>query len=173
MRFSPQVAVATLAFALILGGCAGSRSGYIYRATTDNCNCEEYQINDGKNKIHYRFRAHYKMDHGIVTTVEIEFINRSDDTLSLDPVVVRIASRNISYRYNNKFIPLPLLVILPGESENVILTGTDTSQQDDWNKIAGEQLTITLQGLRLGESELSRREVVFVPENPRLAAPGR
>lgn len=156
---------------MIVSGCANLRPGYVYRASTDDCNCEEFRVNDERNRIEYRFTARYRMDNGVVTTIEVNFKNRSDDTLFLDPGVVKISSRNVSYHYNNKFIPLPLLIILPGASDNVIMTGTDVSHKDDWNKIAGEQLTITLKGLKLGQNVLPTEAVVFVPENPKLSTP--
>ena len=153
----------------IWSGCAGS--GYAYRAVTDNCNCDEFRAKDERNNIEYRFRARYRMDHGIVTTIEIGFMNKSNDTLFLDPGVVKISSRNIDYRYNNKFIPLPILILPPGSSDDVIMTGTDTSEDDDWNKIAGEQLKITIKGLRLGFNTLGQQSVVFIPVNPKLGVP--
>ena len=153
---------------LLISGCSALRSTYSYRAITDDCRCEEFKLNDKQHKIDYRFRAHYKMDGGIVTTIEIEFINHSRDTLFFDLTVVKISSRNITYRYNDKFLPLPHSVILPSHADVVTMSGNDLTQQDDWNKIAGEQLTVTLKGLRLGERVLSEQTVTFVPENPKM-----
>ncbi len=149
-------------------GCSGSLSSYAYRALTDDCDCEEYIITDKPYDVEYRFRAGYKMEKGVVTTIRIEFRNGSKDTLFLDPGVVKISSRNISYQYNNKFLPLPHLVIPPSGSDNVVLTGSDITQEDAWNKIAGERLTITIKSMRLGNKTLSQRAVVFVPVNPKL-----
>ncbi len=154
----------------MLGGCGSQSLTYTYRAVTDDCQCEEYRTTDRQYHVEYRFRARYAMNHGVVTTIEVEFINQSEDTLFLDPGVVRISSRNVPYRYNDKFIPLPHLIIGPSQSENVVMTGTDISQKDDWNKIAGEQLTVTLKGIRLGLISLPERSVTFIPENPKLKA---
>lgn len=153
---------------VLISGCAALRSTYSYRAVTDNCNCEEFIFNDKHQKIEYHFRARYKMDGGVVTNIEVEFSNHSRDTLFLDLAAVKISSLNISYRYNDKFIPLPHIIILPSRSDVVTMTGNDTAGQDDWNKIAGEQLTITLKGLRLGEQLLPEQAITFVPENPKM-----
>lgn len=108
------------------------------------------------------------MEHGVTTTISVYFINLSDDTLFLDPGVVKISSRNITYLYNDKFIPLPHLIIPPSRSDSVVMTGADMSQNDDWNKIAGEQLVVTLKGIRLGLTPLPQQSVTFIPENPKL-----
>ncbi len=152
----------------MLPGCGSQSLMYSYRAATENCQCEEFRTTDRQYNIEYRFRARYAMNHGVVTTIEVEFLNHSDDTLFLDPGVVRISSRNVQYRYNDKFIPLPHLIIPPSRSDNVVMTGSDISQKDDWNKIAGEQLTVTLKGIRLGLTSLAEKSVTFIPENPKL-----
>ena len=152
----------------MIAGCASTSSTFFYRVATDNCNCEEYRISDKEHKIDYLFRARYKMQRGIITTIEVEFTNRSRDTLFLDQGTVKISSRNVPYQYNDKFVPLPHTMILPSRSDVVIMTGSDVSGIDDWNKIAGEQLTLTLQGMRLGERALPQQLVTFIPTNPKL-----
>jgi len=152
----------------LIEGCTVTQPGYIYRVTTDNCNCDEYHVTDKEHRIEYRFSASYKMDHGIITTVNIEFFNNSRDTLFLDQGMVRISSKNIAYRYNNKFIPLPFITIPPGDHDHVDMTGTDVAQTDDWHKIAGEQLSVTLRSIRHGNGILPERTVVFVPVNPKI-----
>lgn len=148
-------------------GCGSMGSSlYHYRVVTNGCQCEEYRIQDGKVK--YLFRAHYKMYNDIVTNIEIEFTNVSDDTLSLEVGSVKVSSRNIAYQYNNRFVPLPSLRITPHSSDIVKLSGTDIAEEDDWHKIAGEQLTVTIKGVKLGGNELSEQHIVFVPENPKL-----
>ena len=165
---------------LALAGCgstrpAGSspptpsaRETYTYRAVNDNCNCEEYRTQDRDRGIGYKFRASYKMNHGIITTIEIEFINDSHDTLFLETGTARVSSRNIAYQYNNKHVPLPHLVVAPSRSETVKMEGSDISGKDDWNKIAGEQIVLTLQGIRLSDRKVAAQHVTFVPENPML-----
>jgi hypothetical protein len=108
------------------------------------------------------------MDKGIITTIEINFVNHSRDTLFFDLAAVKISSKNITYRYNDKFVPLPHLIILPSRSDLVTMSGNDITQRDDWNKIAGEQMAVTLKGLRLGEQILPEQTVTFIPENPKM-----
>lgn len=146
-------------------GCATSAS-YPYLALTDNCRCEEFRIRD--NKVEYLFRARYSMRDGIVSDVDIEFTNNSEDTLSLDVASVKISSRNVSYQYNDKFIPLPSITVAPHRSETVQGSGKDVAAAEDWHKIAGERLTVTVRGMRLGEKELKQQQVEFVPENPKM-----
>lgn len=153
---------------LVIGGCATFTSTYSYRALNEDCNCEEYQTQDKDRKITYHFRAHYNMHGGVNTTIEIEITNNGDDTLFLDAGSAKISSRNISYQYNNKLVPLPHLFIEPSHSDVVRMVGSDISGTDDWNKIAGEQLTLTLQGMRSGNRPVAAQHVTFVPTNPRL-----
>src|SRR5260221_4339908 len=135
----------------IVSGCATTVPlPYSYRIATDQCNCEDFHKTDRKHKVDFHFRAHYVMNHGIITTIGIKVVNRSRDPLLLDQGIVKISSRNVAYQYNDKFIPLPHLVIVPSASDTLALRGSDLSGEDDWNKIAGEQLTLTLQGVRLG-----------------------
>ena len=153
---------------VLLSGCAVMPSIYSYRILNDDCNCREYRLTDKEHKIQYLFRAEYKMHHGVVTKIEIELDNRSRDTLDLSLGTVKVTSKNISYQYNDKFLPLPHIEIPPHDSEVVELNGGDTSGSDDWNKIAGEQLTVTLQGIRLGEKILPQLNITLRPENPNV-----
>jgi len=160
-------AVLPLFFGLcVLLGAGCAPSSYHYFAVNDNCNCEEYRTEG--NGIKYAFRANYRMEGGILTGIEIEIHNETRDTLSLDLATVRIYSRNISYQYNNKFLPLSPLKISPGKSEIVRLAGKEVSGTDDWHEIAGERLTVTIRGLALGGRLIGQQEVEFVPENPKL-----
>ena len=160
----------TISLAIIAGGCSASRT-YSYRIITNDCNCEEFRARDRSNKIEYLFRAHYRMQGGIITNIEVEIFNHNRDTLFLDQGSAILSSRNMNYQYNNKMIPLPHLVIEPLRSDVVAMNGSDISGDEDWNKIAGEQLTLTLRGIRLGVKTLSQQTVTFVPENPKLNIP--
>lgn len=151
---------------LLEPGCTSPVVYYPYRIANDQCNCREYRTRDGG--VEYRFRAHYSMHNGLVTRIEIQLFNHSRDTLSLDMGSVRVSSLNVSYQYNNKFVPLPQIVVLPRDSSTVDLSGRDVSGSDDWLLVAGEKLTLTTKGLRLGERELKAQEITFIPENPKL-----
>ncbi len=108
------------------------------------------------------------MEEGFITSIKIGFENRSADTLFLDPGTVMVSSKNIDYQYNNKSLPLPDMTILPGDSEDLELDGKEVTSSPTWRKIAGEQLTLTLKGMRLGETVLGTQKITFVPENPLL-----
>jgi hypothetical protein len=167
MRRVTGVVFWTVCGVLLLGGCASYRDTYRYLASTDDSRCETFHLRDGAAE--YLFRASYRMNDGVLTTIDITFINRSaHDTLSTDLGSVRVSSRNIPYQYNDRFLPLPALTILPKRSDHVTLNGRDISGHDDWTKIAGERLTVSVKGLRLGGTMLGERAVEFVPENPRL-----
>ena len=160
---------------ILLAGCCSlvcwecaTVPSYDYRAISDGCNCTEFRTSDRRNGVEYLFRGSYSMHDGILTTIDIRFTNHSDDTLSLELGSVRVSSRNIDYQYNNRFLPLPALAIPPRSSETVHLTGKSVQREDNWNQIAGEQLTVTLQGLRIQERVLPATAVVFIPENPKL-----
>jgi hypothetical protein len=144
------------------------RSTFGYLVRNEDCNCQEYSTADRKFPVNYRFEASYRMEGGFVTSIRVRFENRSRDTLFLDPGAVMVSSKNIDYQYNNRFIPLPDMVILPGDSEDLDLDGKEVTSSPTWRKIAGEQLTLTLKGLRLGQTTLEKQVVTFVPENPML-----
>ncbi len=141
---------------------------YTYRVVTDNCNCEVYKIVDSKNTLEYRFRARYTMDAGIHTNIEIEVDNNSNDTLFFDHGTAKVSSRNVAYQFNDRFIPLPDLTIPPKKSDVVKLAGKERTDENDWHKIAGEQMTITIRGLLLGAAEVKSQSATFVPENPMI-----
>jgi hypothetical protein len=141
---------------------------YVYRISNENCNCEEYRIADTKSGILYLFHATYKMQTGILTSIEVEISNNTPDTLTFDRGAIKVSSRNVKYQYNNKFLPLPWDPVLPGNTETRKLTGKEVTEQNDWHKVAGEQLTVTIKGLYLGSQELKSQAVTFVPENPNL-----
>ncbi|HLF14366.1 MAG TPA: hypothetical protein VI932_05715 [Bacteroidota bacterium] len=142
-----------------------------YLIQNENCKCPEFSSSDRTYPVSYRFEASYRMQEGFFTSIRIRIDNRSADTLFLDPGAVMVSSKNIDYQYNNKFIPLPDMVIPPGDSEDLNLDGKEVTTSPTWRKIAGEQLTLTLKGLRLGEKILGTQAITFVPENPLLKEP--
>lgn len=147
------------------------RSTFSYLIQNEDCRCREYSTSDRKFPVRYRFEASYRMEQGFITTIRVSFDNRSADTLFLDPGSLMVASKNIEYQYNNKFIPLPDLVVPPGDSEEINLDGKEVTSTPSWRRIAGEQMTLTLKGMRLGEKILGTQAVTFVPENPLLKDP--
>ncbi|MFI5251465.1 MAG: hypothetical protein ACHQQQ_03440 [Bacteroidota bacterium] len=177
MRFTTIIASFLL---VILWGCSPTirtsssdrspgAATYDYFAVNDNCNCEEFTTTVPGKEIKYTFRANYSVETTIITYIEIQFHNNSRRVMELDPGVVKITSKNISYEYNDKFLPLPKITIHPHSKEQILLTGKDIrTSPNEWNKIAGEQLQIILKGMRLGEEDLPQQEVTFVPVNPQI-----
>lgn len=145
-----------------------SYRSYTYLAVTNECHCEKFEITDRQSGVGYRFHATYKMYNGIITDIEIEIKNNAKDTLFLEHATAKVTSRNVPYMYNDKFLPLPVMSIPPGASNVVNLSGKDRTGENDWHKIAGEQLIVTIQGLRVGENEIAAQSVTFIPENPMM-----
>lgn len=139
-----------------------------YLVQNEDCRCEEYSAADKKFPVRYTFKATYRMESGFITSVRISFKNHGRDTLFLDPGSVMVSSKNINYQFNNKFLPLPDIAVAPGGSDDLDLDGKEVTESPTWKKIAGEQLTLTLKGMRLGENVLGTQVVTFVPENPMM-----
>ena len=141
-------------FFIFWAGCSNS---YPYLFLTDNCRCETYAYRDAQRQFEILFKAEYTVDERVVTTVEIEFRNNSKDTLSLQQGFIKGTSRNISYQYNSKWVPLPYEVIPPQESFTAIFRGGDTQVvPDPWQKIAGERTVLEIKGLLLGKKNYSQ-----------------
>jgi len=111
------------------------------------------------------------VDEGIATRVEIDIRNGSTDTLDLSLAYVRISSRNVPYRYNDKFLAVTIPSVGPGRAERLTLEGEaeNLPTEDPWRAIAGEEVTITLKGLRMGGRSLKPQVIRMVPHNPKLA----
>jgi hypothetical protein len=87
----------------------------------------------------------------------------------LDQGSAMVSSKTVKYDYNGMFVPLPQLTVEPGKREQITLTGTDAKPNDkEWNKIAGEELTLTIKDIQLGGKTIAQQSVTFVPENPEL-----
>ena len=85
---------------------------------------------------------------------------------------VRIASRNIPYKMNNKSLPVGILSIPPNEEKLLVLNGEveSLSTEDPWRAIAGEELTVTLKGMKRGVRTVAPQVIRFVPHNPKLSS---
>ncbi len=169
-RFPPPVETSRSA-ETVPENAPSPRTTFGYLIQNENCRCQEYFTSDRKYPIHYRFEASYRMEEGFITSIRVTFDNRSADTLFLDPGSLMVASKNIEYQYNNKFIPLPDLIVPPGDAEEINLDGKEVTSAPSWRKIAGEQMTLTLKGMRLGDKILGTQAITFVPENPLLKDP--
>lgn len=166
----------------MLGGCASSvrtpesaepaASDMIpYNAMNENCACEEYKVSDPKRPVHYTFSAGYTIEETITTRILIAVRNETDDTLDMSMGSIKVASRNVPFRYNNKFVPVTINAVPPHEERTLTLVGSPVKadKKDPWLYIAGEELVLTLRGLRLEGRRLVEQTVRFVPHNPKLA----
>jgi hypothetical protein len=137
--------------------------------TNRDCNCSTYTVNDKENQITYVFTATYSLDDNMLTTITMKVMNRSDKVLSFNLAHVRVSSERFDYRYNNKFVPFNPLTISPGEEQEIQLVGqAEVKDSDEWLRIAGEKMVVTIRGIRLGDKELQIEDLEFVPVNPKL-----
>jgi len=160
---------------LFLGGCSSvvntpTTDAYPYRAMNDDCSCELFTTADPKVPVRYEFSASYRVDKSIITEIKVVVHNGSSDTLDMSLGSIRVASRNVPYRYNNKYVPVTIAAVPPHEERTLTLVGSGMGEEsaDPWLHIAGERLVLTIRGLRLRAKELATQTVQFVPSNPRL-----
>jgi len=161
---------------LVMAGCAHSvyRSGvaHPYRIANDGCDCEHFVTVDSAARIICEFTGTYRVDEGVTTKIMVTIRNENRDTLDLSLSSVKIASRNLTYRYNDKFLPMGITAVLPGERQTVTLVGDAPSRgaADPWLSIAGEELVLTIRGMRIQGNLLATQVIRFVPTNPRLTS---
>lgn len=163
-------AVACL-WVMILAGCGTSRGPYPYLIVNDNCNCQFYRLLDEKVNVTYSFNAAYSMNGSVSTRITMLIQNNNADTLDLSVAYVRVSSRNIPYRYNGKSLPVTVANIPPGQQRTLTLMGEveEPGESDPWLAIAGEELVVTIEGVRIGERQIAAQTVQFVPHNPKLS----
>lgn len=161
---------AVFCFALVFGGCGASV--YPYRATDDGCSCELFRVTDEQFGVVYSFSAAYSLRDAMNTRVAISVQNRGVDTLDLSLAYIKITSRNIPYQYNDKFLPVAVPDVPPGETRVLNLDGeVDMSGlPDPWIAIAGEELVVTLKGIQANGKQIPAQVVHFVPMNPKLSS---
>lgn len=155
--------------------CAACVQTYPYRIVNEQCNCVQYRSQDPHRAVRYTFTAEYSVNSAIASKIEVIISNDTRDTLDLTYAYVKVSSKNVPYRYNDKFLPVHVPAVLPLSSQTLTLAGESRSSDDGdpWLSVAGEELVVTLKGLRFGESELTQQVVRFVPENPRLSVQRR
>jgi hypothetical protein len=157
-------------FVVVLAGCSSFNATYPYRVENGDCDCQRYFTMDSRWKVSYAFSAEYSVDEKIVTRIVVDITNETADTLDLSLAHVKINSRNVPYRFNGKFVPLNVQLVLPGGRQTLTLIGEALPRDtgDPWFKMSGEQLVLTLKGMRLKDRKLAQQVVTFVPYNPRL-----
>ena len=153
-----------------LTGCGPSI--YPYRVTNDDCRCQVFRISDARANVLYSFSGVYSVDDGIVTKISVAIKNNNADTLDLSVAYVKIVSRNVPYRYNNKFLPITIGNIPPGGQRILTLEGEvgELGMDDPWLAIAGEELVASIQGMRIAGKTIAPQTVRFVPHNPKLSS---
>jgi hypothetical protein len=172
----PLPAVACVALALLAAdGCSGLKGseesgGDIYLATTNNCNCSVYVWQDPHSRVRYEVKAKYAIADEFSTRIELGVRNEGNADVNLDDAYFRIDSRNVPFRYNNMMLPLSGgKTIGPRSEQTFDLVGTAKAQVPSlWHLVAGEQLTLTVTGLRIGGKQLDQFVVTFIPRNPKL-----
>lgn len=159
-----------VAFLILFAGCGVSVGVYPYRVMNDDCSCEQFRVADKRASVTYTFSAVYSLDSAMKTRITVSVQNNDPDTLDLSLAYVKIVSRNIPYRYNGRYLPVTVTSIPPGEHRTLSLAGeADHLQQaDPWLAIAGEELVVTLKGMRIKGKPLSMQTIRFVPKNPKL-----
>jgi len=162
--------VSFLILSLVLYSCASTHT-YNFLVTNRECNCSEYSITDKKNGITYKFTASYSLEDEMLTTITMTVRNGSSKVLSFDQARVKVSSKRFPYRYNDKFVPFTAIELRPGETRAITLVGrAEITARPGWHRIAGEEMTVTIRGVRLGDNELSLEELHFVPVNPKLGS---
>ncbi len=145
------------------------RSTYPYLVTTENCNCERYVFKDRKHNVEIEVEATYHVGERVTSTVEITFHNQSKTTLSLQQAHVKGTSTNVRYQFNDRYQPLPYVILASGKSYTMLFEGSDTELIDEpWHKIAGERITLELKGLMMGLEVLNPIIITMIPVNPKL-----
>lgn len=170
-----KAAVAMVVLGIVLGGCSSvvktpTTDMYPYRAMNNNCSCERFTSADPKVPVRYEFSAAYRVDNKITTEITVVVHNGTSDTLDMSLGAIRVSSRNVQYRYNHKFVPVTIAAVPPNEERTLTLVGSSTAERstDPWLPIAGEEMTLTLKGLRLRGRELATQTIQFVPLNPKF-----
>lgn len=143
-----------------------------YRVTNDECDCTRYVTADSAARIVCEFAGTYQVGVGITTSLSVTIGNQSPDTLDLSLSSVKIASRNLAYRYNDKFLPMSIAFVAPGDRQTVKLIGEAQVREgtDPWLLLAGEELVLTIKGMRIQGRLLAPQVVRFIPTNPKFTS---
>ena len=163
-----RIIFSSILASLLLISCASTHT-FDFLVKNRDCNCSKYVVTDKENKITYEFTATYSLENDMLTTITLKVENGSQKVLSFDQGRVRVSSKRFGYQYNDKFVPFSPLKIRPGEEHEITLVGrAAVKEKDEWHLIAGETMTVTIRGIRLGDNEVQIEDVQFVPINPKL-----
>ena len=155
-----------LGVALLLSSC---RSSYPYLVVTDNCNCERFTYRDERGRFEIDVAARYEVKDRIISTIELEFRNKSRMALSLRQAYIKGTSSNIQYPFNDRFQPMPYVLIPAGGHYSMTFTGADAQGTDNpWLKVAGEKIVLEIRGLTVGGKTILPIVLTLVPYNPKI-----
>ncbi|MCX6134701.1 MAG: hypothetical protein NTU47_12880 [Ignavibacteriales bacterium] len=144
-------------------------STYPYIVTTDECNCERFVYKDERGRFEIDLSAHYVITDRFNSTIGFVFRNKSLDPLNLQQAYLKGTSVNVRYPFNDRFQPMPYVVVSPGSSYTMTLQGSDTETTGNpWLKIAGETIVIEIKGMLLGPRPLAPIVLALKPYNPKL-----
>jgi hypothetical protein len=156
--------------ALVVVLFSSCTSTYPYLVTTDECNCERFIYNDARGRFEIELSASYVVTDRINSTIEFVFRNRSRDPLNLKQAYLKGTSVNVRYPFNDRFQPMPFVVVPPDGSYTMRLEGGDArGSEDPWLKIAGEKIVVEIKGILLGSKPLAPIVLTLKPFNPKLA----
>ncbi len=152
---------------VLLAGCSSS---YPYVITNDNCYCERYLYRYPHGAISIEVEAKYAVNDRISSSISLTFHNASRDTLDLRQAFIKGTSRNVRYAANDRFLPLPFVLVPPGGSYSITLEGTEPEvHPNPWHRIAGEQVVLELKGLLLGGKLFDSIIITMIPRNPHFS----
>jgi hypothetical protein len=165
-------ALHVIVMALGTAGCVSSSGTYPYWVTSEGVIRDSATMIDKTANVTYEFSAEYSIDVGVHTKITVAIHNGNADTLDMSLSYVKVTSKNVSYRYNDRFIPIDILFVSPGGTRTLTLVGESVrpAAGDPWLSIAGEELIVTVKGMRIGRRTLATQVVRFVPHNPKLGA---
>ncbi|MEX2090091.1 MAG: hypothetical protein WEB62_09970 [Bacteroidota bacterium] len=156
-------------FVLLLPLLAACTSSNPYLVTTENCFCEEFTYRDERANFTVEVKATYEVHERVTSVVELKFGNGGKDTLDLRQGFIKGTAKNVRYQFNDRFQPLPHVVVPPGTSYTMVMQGSDTELvAEPWHKIAGEQVTIELRGIQMGSKPVNPVVITMIPRNPKF-----
>jgi hypothetical protein len=149
---------------------AGCSSSHPYLITSENCYCERYLFRHPKHPVSVEVEAKYAVNERIRSSISLTFYNASHDTLDLRQAFIKGTSRNVRYAANDRFLPLPFIVIPPGGSYSMMLEGTEPEvHPNPWHRMAGEQVVLEIKGLLFGGRNIERIVITMIPRNPHFS----
>lgn len=152
--------------AILLSSC---RSSYPYLVVTDNCNCERFTYRDQRGRFEIDVAARYEVKDRITSTIELAFRNKSRAALSLRQAYIKGTSANIQYSFNDRFQPMPYVLIPAGGHYSMTFVGADPQvTENPWLKVAGEKIVLEIRGLTLGGKTVLPIVLTLVPYNPKI-----